>query len=80
MWEYDFLPYEMTFYKQVQALSHYFIRCCAVIGGTFVVFGLLSAVATRIEQRVKKLTLEKNDFLLSSEWLRIYRSEWNRRG
>ena len=54
MWKYDFSPYETTYRELPKSFSHFITRCCAVIGGTFVVFGLLSALASRLEMAARK--------------------------
>lgn len=53
-WHYDFSPYATVYREQPKSFAHLITRCCAVIGGTYVVFGLLSAVATRLEVAAKK--------------------------
>lgn len=53
-WKYDFSPYATSLREVPKSFSHFITRCCAVIGGTFVVFGLLSALASRLETAAKK--------------------------
>jgi hypothetical protein len=53
-WKYDFSPYATSVREVPKSFSHFITRCCAVIGGTFVVFGLLSALASRLETAAKK--------------------------
>lgn len=53
-WKYDFSPYTTTYREQPKSFAHFLTRLCAVIGGTYVVFGILSALATRFETAAKK--------------------------
>jgi hypothetical protein len=53
-WKYDFSAYEMTHREVPKSFAHFITRCCAVIGGAFVVFGLLSVAASHFENAAKK--------------------------
>jgi len=54
-WKYTFSAYTATCTEQQRSLARFLTRCCAILGGVFVVAGLFSSFIYYTNLRIKKL-------------------------
>jgi len=53
--KYSYSAYQVTYKEQRRSFAHFLTRCCAIIGGVFVVSGLLSSLLYHMDLKFKKM-------------------------
>jgi len=49
---FEFSPYEVTVTEKTGTLTQFITQCCAIIGGVWVVMGLLSAFLSSLQAKI----------------------------
>jgi len=55
--KYELSPYCVRYTEQQKSFSHFLTQCCAIIGGIFVVTGMISSVVWYLERYIVKRTI-----------------------